>query len=163
MANRLTKGCVLVDQSCLTLGEQKCAHHWSSKKRRSKLHWNEYCVLMHIYRIQENGTDGSICRAGIEVQTLRMDCGHSRRRRGRDRLRACVCTDIHTLPWVRQTGSRKQLCSAGSSARCSVATQRGGWGWGAGEIQERGCTYAHSWFTLYSRDQHNAVQQLSSN
>ena len=79
---------------------------------------------MHIYRIQENGTDEPICRAGIAMQMLRLDCGHSRRRRGRDRLRVCVCTDIYTLPCVKQRGSRKQLCSTGSSARCSVVTQR---------------------------------------
>ena len=34
---------------------------------------NKYCVLTHIYEIQKNGTDEPICRAGIEMQTERMD------------------------------------------------------------------------------------------
>ena len=28
-----------------------------------------YCILMHIYGIQKNGTDGPICRRRIEMQT----------------------------------------------------------------------------------------------
>ena len=28
---------------------------------------------MHIYGIQKNGTQEPICRAGIEIQTLKMD------------------------------------------------------------------------------------------
>ena len=34
---------------------------------------NIYSILTHTYGIQKNGTDESICRAGIEVQRQRMD------------------------------------------------------------------------------------------
>ena len=30
---------------------------------------NKYCILSHIYEIQENGTDEPISRARIEAQT----------------------------------------------------------------------------------------------
>ena len=28
---------------------------------------NKYCILMHVYGIQKNGTDELMCRAGIET------------------------------------------------------------------------------------------------
>ena len=34
---------------------------------------HKYLILKHIYGIQKNGTDGSICRAGREMQTQRTD------------------------------------------------------------------------------------------
>ena len=37
---------------------------------------------------------------------------------------------VYTLPWVKQIARGKPLYSTGSSAQCSVATQRGGMGWG---------------------------------
>ena len=30
---------------------------------------NKYCILMHIYGIQKDGTDESICRAAMVTQT----------------------------------------------------------------------------------------------
>ena len=42
---------------------------------------------MHVHEIEKNGTDEPICRARIEIQTQRMDCGHSRGRGGWDELR----------------------------------------------------------------------------
>ncbi|MCU5907669.1 hypothetical protein H3U63_18770 [Clostridioides difficile] len=30
---------------------------------------DKYCILKHIYGIQENGTDEPICREGTETQT----------------------------------------------------------------------------------------------
>ena len=38
---------------------------------------NKYCVLTHMYGVKKDGTDESVCRAGIEMQTDRMDmwCG----------------------------------------------------------------------------------------
>ena len=37
------------------------------------------------------------------------------------------------------------------------------WDWRGGrESRERGCMYNHSWFTLYSKNQHDIVKQLSS-
>ena len=34
---------------------------------------NKYHVLMHIYGIKKNDTDEPICKAGIEMQTYRID------------------------------------------------------------------------------------------
>ena len=34
---------------------------------------NKYCILMHIYGVQKNGTDEPICRAEIKMQTYRTD------------------------------------------------------------------------------------------
>ena len=34
---------------------------------------NKYCILVHIYEIQKNGTNKPICRSGIETQTQRTD------------------------------------------------------------------------------------------
>ena len=34
---------------------------------------NKFRILTHIYRMQNNGTDEPICRAGIEMQTQRTD------------------------------------------------------------------------------------------
>ena len=34
---------------------------------------NKYHILIHIYGIQKNGTDGPIGRAGTETQTQRTD------------------------------------------------------------------------------------------
>ena len=43
---------------------------------------NKYCILSHIYEIQENGTDDPICRRALETQTWRTDlwawCGKER-------------------------------------------------------------------------------------
>ena len=30
---------------------------------------NKFCILMHIYGVQKNGTDEPICRAAIQMQT----------------------------------------------------------------------------------------------
>ena len=38
----------------------------------------KYCILMHICEIQENGTNESILRAGIETQTQRIDTWRGR-------------------------------------------------------------------------------------
>ena len=34
---------------------------------------DKYCILMHVYGIQKDGTDEPICRAAIEMQTQRSD------------------------------------------------------------------------------------------
>ena len=34
---------------------------------------NKYHILMHIYGMQKDGTDQSICRAAVETDTLRTD------------------------------------------------------------------------------------------
>ena len=45
---------------------------------------DKYCILMHIYRIEKNGTEEFICRAAMEKQTENrlMDM-----RRGEERVR----------------------------------------------------------------------------
>ena len=48
---------------------------------------NKYSILTHTYGIQKTGTDGPICRKGIEVQIQRMDVGYSSGRRGQGMLR----------------------------------------------------------------------------
>ena len=40
---------------------------------------DKYCILMHIYRIQKNGTEEFIYRAAMEKQTQRIDYGHGER------------------------------------------------------------------------------------
>ena len=43
---------------------------------QSEVHQKEkdkYCILMHIYRIQKNGTEEFIYRAAVEKQTYRID------------------------------------------------------------------------------------------
>ena len=34
---------------------------------------DKYCILIHIYGIQKDGTDEFICRAAMEMQTQRTD------------------------------------------------------------------------------------------
>ena len=73
-------------------------------------------------------------------------------------------TDIYTLPCVKQMAREKLLHSTGSSAWCSVMTERG-WD-GMGGVQEdrcihiaksRGCTAANC-IAVY----HNIIKQLYS-
>ena len=42
---------------------------------------------MCIYGVYKNGTDDPVCRAGIEIQTWRIDFGHSGGKRGWGKLR----------------------------------------------------------------------------
>ena len=39
---------------------------------------NKYCILTHMYGVDKDGTDESVCRAGIEMQTDKMDLWHGR-------------------------------------------------------------------------------------
>ena len=48
---------------------------------------NKYCILMHIYGIQKDGTDESICRAVMVTQHREQTYGHSRGQRGWKALR----------------------------------------------------------------------------
>ena len=43
---------------------------------------DKYLILMHIYGMQENSTDETICRVAIERHTQRTDFGQSGGRRG---------------------------------------------------------------------------------
>ena len=48
---------------------------------------NKYCILMHIYGIQKDGTDESICRAVMVTQHREQTYGHSRGQSGWKALR----------------------------------------------------------------------------
>ena len=53
-----------------------------------------------------------------------------------------IGTDVHTSPCVKQTASGGLLYSLGSSAQCTVMTERGGWEQGGpqgGDTQIPGC------------------------
>ena len=52
--------------------------------------------------------------------------------------------DIYTLPCVKQTASGTLLYSTGSSAQCSVMTERSGMGGMQGRLKRKG-TYACIW------------------
>ena len=87
---------------------------------------NKYHILTHIYGIQKmvlmNIFAGQEWRHRCREQIY----GCSGGRRGWVKSRSSI--DIHTLPFVKQIASRKQLYSTGSSTWCSVMTQRGGMG-----------------------------------
>ena len=57
---------------------------------------NKYHILMHICEIKKNGTDESICRAGVENRW-------GRRRRGRER------DELGDWDWYVYTASCEQL------------------------------------------------------
>ena len=52
-----------------------------SQKEKDKYH-----VLTHIYGIEKNGTDVSVCRVAIQTQ-IEQTCAHSWGRRGWEELR----------------------------------------------------------------------------
>ena len=100
---------------------------------------NKYCILIHIYGIQKNGTDEPICRAGIEIQTQRIYMWTQGANEGWDELRGDI--DIYTPPCVKQIASGNLLYNTGNSAWCSVMTQRDGKG--GGRRSKRGEIYAY--------------------
>ena len=76
---------------------------------------------MHIYGIQENDTDETICRAEIKTQVQRMDL---RTEQGKERVGQTESSiEIYALPYVKYIASGKLLHNTGSSAWCSVMTQ----------------------------------------
>ena len=64
-----------------------------------------------------------------------------------------VGTDIYTPPCVKQIASGKLLCHTGSSAWCSVMTQRGGMG-----VQEGGHICVHMADSLHSTAESNSMK-----
>jgi len=72
---------------------------------------------MHMYGIYKNGTDKTICRAGIETNR-EWTCAHN----GTGGMNWEIGIDIYTLPYVKQIANGKLLQSTGSSAWCSVMT-----------------------------------------
>ena len=100
---------------------------------------------------RKNGTDESIFRARIEIQTYRTDLWTQRGKgRGMNRKSRIY---IYTQPCVKQIASGKLLSSTGSSARCSVMTQRGGMGGVGWEGGSRGRRAVYTWLV------HTVVQQ----
>ena len=96
---------------------------------------DKYRITMHIYGIQENGTENFICRATMEKQSQRrlMDMG-----RGEERVRCMErVTWKFTLPYVKYIANGNLLYSTGNSNRGSVSTQRGGMGRDMGESFKR--------------------------
>ena len=81
-------------------------------------------VLMNLFAGQEQ-------RHRRRAQT----CGHGEGEVGRMESRVDTCT----LPYGKEETRGNLLYDAGSSARCSVTTQRSGMGgWGGKEAQEGG-------------------------
>ena len=88
---------------------------------------------MHICGIWKNGTDESICKAGIETQTYSTDMWTRWGEGGGVNWE--MGTDMNTLPCVNQSGNL--LYNARSSARRSVMTEMGGV-WGDGREGQEG-------------------------
>ena len=84
---------------------------------------NKYFILKHIYRIQKDGTDESICKAAMEMQTQQTDFWPWRRRR-RDELREQQRNISITICKIRQP---VEICcmTEGAQIWCSV-TKVGG-------------------------------------
>ena len=90
-----------------------------SQKEKGK-----YCIPLHIYGIQKDGTDEFIFRSAVEKQTQRIDLwtsvGVGRKERVRHMKRV---TWKLTLPHLTQTVNRKFLYGLGNSNLGSVTTQ----------------------------------------
>ena len=75
---------------------------------QSEVNQNEkdkYCVLMHIYGIQKNGTEKFIYKAATDIQNRLMDMG-----RGEERVRCMeTVTWKLTLPYVKQIANGNLL------------------------------------------------------
>ena len=72
--------------------------------------------------------------------------------------------ETDTLPYVEEIASGNFLYDSGSSNLCSVTTQSGWDGVGGrGYTIGRGCIYTYGRFmSMYGRNQHNIIKQLSS-
>ena len=80
---------------------------------------NKQCILMHIYGIQKDGTDDSICRAAVEMQTQNR-LVYTGQVREREEWRE-QHGNIYTTN-VKQTASGNVLCDSVNSTRGSVIT-----------------------------------------
>ena len=82
-----------------------CHTEWRKSEREK-----QYRILTHACRVQENGTDESICRAGIENRPVD-PVGE-----GVGTMNWATSLDIYPLPRVKQIASGKLMCRRGSSA-----------------------------------------------
>ena len=105
---------------------------------------NKYCILMHIYGIQEDGTDERIHRATVEMQTQRTyGQEQGRGSRGWDEWveqHENIYTNICKID-----SQWKFAYDLGNSNWGSVVTQRGGERWEIGGRFKREETYVHLW------------------
>ena len=99
-------------------------------------------MLTRLYEIQKNGTDEPICRAGIEMQMEGTDLWTQGWGKGGSGMNRDSSFDICTLPRVKQLASG-QLQHSSMAAQCSVMTERGGMGWGTGDLRGKGHMYAY--------------------
>ena len=88
---------------------------------------NEYCILVHIYGIQKDGTDEPTCRAAMEMQTENR-LGDTGAGEGEDGTNGKSSMKTHTLPYVKQMPSENLLYDSGNSNWGSLKTQRAGKG-----------------------------------
>ena len=128
---------------------------------------DKYRIVMHIYRIQKNGTfewylknlfTGHQWRNRHREQTY----GH-RERGGEDELYGK--SNKETCITVCKIDSQQELLYvSGNSNRGSVSTQRGGMGREMGRRFKRDGIYVYLWLMLrFDRKQQNSVKQLSFN
>ena len=103
-----------------------------------------------------HATDEPIWRTGVGVTDLReWTHGHSRGRRGWDRLRE-QHWDIHITRCERESQWSHCATEECSLRLCDDLEARGG--------KEYNHVYTYSWFILiHGRNQHNTAKQLSSN
>ena len=131
---------------------------WSEESQKEK-----YSILMHIYRIQKNGTE-EFFRAAMEKQDIENRL--TGMGEGEERVRCMErVTWKLTLPYVKQIANRNLLYGSGNSNRGSVSTQRGGMGREMGGRFKREGIYVYLWLiqVKVDREQQNSVKQLSFN
>ena len=81
---------------------------------------NSIYINAYIWNL-DSGTDEPTCRAGREMQTERMDLGHSRGWRGWDKWRKQqIQIETYTLPCVKQIASGNMLYDTRTQTQCSV-------------------------------------------
>ena len=79
---------------------------------------NKYRILTHTYGVQKYGTDETICKAGIKIQTQGTDVWAAGEGEGGTNQESTTTCETDT--------GGKLLSNTGSSAQCSVMTWRGG-------------------------------------
>ena len=96
------------------------------QKEVSQKEKDKYHILMHIYRIQKNGTEEFIYKAAMEKETYRIDVDMGR---GEERVR---CMERVTwkliLPYVKQIGNRNLLYGSGTQTGALYQPRGVKWG-----------------------------------
>ena len=60
---------------------------------------DKYYMLTYVYGIQKDGTDEPICRAAVETQTQRTDCGHMAGRGGWEKKDMSSGANVSGVIW----------------------------------------------------------------